>query len=113
MLLLAVVFLPAVCLLVTRQAAGGLISRNAAVGIRTRHTQASDEAWISAHSAALPPLRMMRLVAGLGMMMAVGGQVLIGGQAGPLIAFAALIAQIVVLFRATVAANHAARMTMQ
>lgn len=43
-LLLTLVFLPAVCLFVTRQTAEGLITRNAAAGIRTRHTQASDEA---------------------------------------------------------------------
>jgi hypothetical protein len=112
-LLLTVVFLPVVCLFVTRQAASGLIGRNAAAGIRTRYTQASDEAWISGHRAALPPLRMMRVVAVVGIIVALGGQVLIGGQAGPLIAFTALIAQTVVLFRSTAAANHAARMTMQ
>lgn len=112
-LLLTVVFLPAVCLFVTRQAASGLICRNAAAGIRTRYTQASDEAWISGHRAALPPFRMMRLVAVVRIIAALGGQVLIGGQAGPLIAFTALIAQTVVLFRSTAAANHAVRTTLQ
>jgi hypothetical protein len=112
-LLLTLVFLPAVCLFVTRQAAEGLIGRNAAAGIRTRYTQASDGAWVSGHKAALPALRTMRLVAVVGIIAALGGQVLIGGQAGPLIASAALMAQTVVLFRATAAANDAARTTLQ
>ncbi|MEG9248173.1 SdpI family protein [Arthrobacter sp. Soc17.1.1.1] len=97
------------CLFVTRQAAEGLISRNAAAGIRTRHTQASDDAWASGHRAALPALRKMMPVAGIGIIAALTAQVLLGGQAGPLIAFAALIAQIVVLFRSTTVANAAAR----
>lgn len=108
-LLLTLVFLPAVCLSVTRQAAEGLIDRNAAAGIRTRYTQVSDEAWRFGHRAALPALRKMMPVAGIGIIAALSAQVLIGGQAGPLIAFAALIAQTVVLFRATAAANGAAR----
>jgi hypothetical protein len=108
-LLLTLVFLPTVCLFVTRQAAEGLISRNVAAGIRTRHTQASDEAWAAGHRAALPALRKMMPVAGIGMIAALVAQVLVGGQAGPLIAFAALIAQTVVLFRSTALANAAAR----
>lgn len=112
-LLLILVFLPAVCLFVTRQAAEGLVTRNAAAGIRTRHTQASDEAWISGHRAALPVLRKMMPVAGVGIIAALSAQVLIGGQAGPLIALAALIAQTVVLFQSTAAANGAARIASE
>ncbi|WP_244186161.1 SdpI family protein, partial [Arthrobacter agilis] len=92
-LLLTIIFLPAVCLFVTRQAAEGLITRNAAAGIRTKHTQASDEAWISGHKAALLALRKMMPIAGTGIIAALSAQVLIGGQAGPLVAFAALLAQ--------------------
>lgn len=109
LLLLTLVFLPVVCLFVARQAADGLISRNATAGIRTTHTQASDEAWICGHRAALPALRRMMPVAAVGIIAALSAQMLIGGQAGPLIAFAALIAQVAVLFRSTATANSAAR----
>lgn len=112
-LLLTLVLLPTVCLFVTRQAAEGRISRNAAAGIRTRHTQASDEAWVAGHRAALPVLRKMRLVAVVGSITAVSTQALAGGQAGSLVAFAALVAQIMVLFRSTAAANRAARTTSE
>jgi hypothetical protein len=108
-LLLTLVFLPTVCLFVTRQAAEGLISRNVAAGIRTRHTRASDEAWVAGHRDALPALRKMMPVAGIGMIAALVAQVLVGGQAGPLIALGALIAQTVVLFRSTALANAAVR----
>lgn len=113
LLLLILVFLPAVCLFITRQAADGLITRNAAAGICTEHTQASDEAWISGHRAALPALRKMMPVAGIGIIGAVSAHVLIGGQAGPLAAFVALIAQTVVLFHSTAAANRAARTAIE
>jgi hypothetical protein len=112
-LLIVLVFLPAVCLFVTRQAAEGLITRNAAAGIRTRHTQVSDDAWISGHRAALPAVRTMMPLAGEGVIAALSAHVLIGGQAGPVVAFAALVAETVVLFRSTAAANSAARRTTE
>lgn len=49
----------------------------------------------------------------IGIIAALSAQVLIGGQAGPLVAFAALVAQTVVLFRSTAAANRAARMATE
>jgi len=40
----------------TRAAGRGALPHNGAVGIRTRATQASDEAWRAAHEAALPAM---------------------------------------------------------
>lgn len=40
---------------VARAAASGRLGRNGVVGIRTRATQASDEAWRAAHAAAVRP----------------------------------------------------------
>ena len=51
-MLLAVLALLA--LLVTRRAARGDVPLNRAVGIRTRTTTASQQAWVVAHRAALP-----------------------------------------------------------
>ncbi|MHA7181327.1 hypothetical protein ACX80J_14575 [Arthrobacter sp. MDB2-24] len=94
-LLFTLIFLPAACVFVTRQAAEGSINRNAAAGIRTRYTQASDEAWTAGRAAALP--------------VAVSVHFLVGGQAGPVTALVALIAQTVILFQAAAAANGATR----
>ncbi|MFL0459970.1 SdpI family protein [Kytococcus sedentarius] len=44
-------------------AAGGELRRNRAVGIRTRATMASDEAWTTGHSAARGMLRIAAIVA--------------------------------------------------
>ncbi|WP_338600823.1 SdpI family protein [Saccharopolyspora sp. SCSIO 74807] len=41
---------------VSHAAATGAIGRNAMIGIRTRHTRASDRAWLVAHRAAAPCL---------------------------------------------------------
>ncbi|MUK01470.1 hypothetical protein GM708_05740 [Vibrio cholerae] len=112
LLLLTLVLLPAVCVFVTRQAAEGSIGRNAAAGIRTRHTQASDGAWIAGHAAALPVVRRMRLVAVAGILAAVGAHLTIGGQAGPVTAFGALVVQTVVLLRSAAVANRAARLVI-
>ncbi|MCC9206372.1 SdpI family protein [Arthrobacter sp. zg-Y769] len=108
-LLLVLIFLPGVCVAVTRQAAEGLIGANASMGIRTRHTKASDEAWIAGHSAALPVVKKMWPVGGFGLVAAVAAQVLAGGPTGIGITFLALVFQMVILFRAAAAANRAAR----
>lgn len=41
--------------MVARAAASGRITRNGVIGIRTRATQASDEAWQAAHAATVRP----------------------------------------------------------
>ena len=110
-LLLTLILLPAVCVFVTRQAAEGLISRNASAGIRTRYTQASDEAWIAGHTAALPVVRRMWVAGVAGILIAVGAHFLTGGLAGPVIAFVALVIQTMILSRSAAAANRVARTT--
>lgn len=110
-LLFTLVLLPAVCVFVTRQAADGSINRNAAAGIRTRYTQASEEAWTAGHAAALPVVKRMWIVGVAGILIAVSVHFLVGDQAGPVTALVALIAQTVILFGSAAAANRAARTT--
>lgn len=107
----ALVLLPGICITVTRQAAEGLIRVNSSSGLRTRHTQASDEAWVAGHRAALPVVKMMWPVAGVGLVAAVILQLAVGGPSGTVVAFLALIAQVAVIFRSVAAANRAARST--
>ncbi len=45
-------FLSAVCSFLAASMASGELPRNNAVGIKTKHTQASDEAWLAGHEAA-------------------------------------------------------------
>lgn len=44
--------LSAVCSFLATSMASGKLPRNNAVGIKTKHTQASDEAWLAGHEAA-------------------------------------------------------------
>lgn len=105
----ALLLLSGVCVSMTRRAAQGSIGRNAAVGIRTRHTQASDEAWVAGHEAALSllttlwPISIIRIVA------AVLVHVLAGSSAGILTAVAALLVHAAVLVRSAAAAKRSAR----
>lgn len=108
-LLFAVLVLPGMSVPLVSWAADGSIARNGAAGIRTRHTQASDEAWVAGHAAALPVVRKMWPVAAVGLVSAVVVQVLGGGYTGTAVAAAAFVTQIIVLLRAAGAANRAAR----
>lgn len=108
-ILFSVAFLPAVGIFVTGQAAEGRMDRNASSGIRTRHTRASDEAWIAGHRAALPVVKGMWPVAALGTLLAVGAQILAGGPSGIVLALVTLLAETAVLVRAASIANRAAR----
>lgn len=112
-LLFVLLFLPAVCIAVTRQAAEGSIGVNGSAGIRTRHTKTSSEAWIAGHKAALPVVKMMWPLAGIGLLAAVVVQLVIGGPVGTGVAFLALLAQTVVLFCSAAAANRAARSAVE
>lgn len=53
----------AVIALAIMQRRGGL-SRNLAIGIRTKHTLASDQAWSSAQASAIPYLIATAIIAG-------------------------------------------------
>lgn len=108
-LLFALLLLPGVSVPLVSWAADGSVERNAAAGIRTRHTQASDEAWFAGHSAALPVVRKMWPVAAVGLVSAVAVQFLRGGYTGTAVAAGAFIWQIILLLRAARAANRAAR----
>ncbi len=108
-MLTSLVGLPAIGVFVTRQAAEGLIGRNASGGIRTRYTKASDTAWIAGHTAALPVVKTMWLAAGAGVLLTISAQVLVGGEAGAVVGVAALLAHVAILLRAAAVANSAAR----
>lgn len=53
---LGLVIVSAVCLSIPKDAASGVISRNAAIGIRTRETKKTEEGWRAGHVAATPIL---------------------------------------------------------
>ena len=108
-LLFSLAFLPAIGIFMTRQAADGAIGRNGSSGIRTRHTQASDAAWVAGHRAALPVMTRMWTVAVVGAVVAVGAQLVAGEPAGILLGLGALLVQVLVLARAASAANRAAQ----
>ena len=79
-LLFTLVFLPGLCVAITRQAADGLMDMNSSAGIRTRHTKASDAAWTAGHKAALPVVKKMWPIAGAGVIGAVAVQLAAGGD---------------------------------
>lgn len=112
-LLFVLLLLPAVCVAVTYQAAEGSIGVNGSAGIRTRYTKTSSKAWIAGHKAALPVVKKMWPLAGAGLLAAVVVQLVAGGPTGTGVAFLALFAQAVVLFRSAAAANRAARSALQ
>lgn len=56
------VIVSALCLMIPQQAASGKVSKNIAVGIRTRETKKSEEAWQAAHLAVMPILKATGIV---------------------------------------------------
>ncbi|MBP3036494.1 SdpI family protein [Arthrobacter sp. zg-ZUI100] len=105
----ALVLLPGICIAVTRQAAEGLVGINGSFGIRTRYTRASDDAWVAGHRAALPVVKAMWPVAGVGLAAAVIVHISFGGSAGTGVAFLALMAEVAVVLRSAAVANRAAK----
>jgi hypothetical protein len=93
----------------TRSAAEGHLERNGAIGIRTRHTRASDEAWRAGHSAALPVVRYVVHVAVAAVLAAVVAAVLGGPVAAVVVGLAGMGVQVAVLVLGARRANEAAR----
>ncbi|WP_144837140.1 SdpI family protein [Kocuria rosea] len=108
-LLFGVALIPTVGVLVTRMAAEGNLARNGAAGIRTRHTKASDAAWVAGHAAALPRVSTTVPIA-VGTVVAAGAATVLGGSGwGVGVGMVGLLAVTAVLISATGPANTAAR----
>ena len=107
--LFSVVLVAVLCILVTRKAADGTLGRNGSVGIRTRHTQVSDEAWRAGHAAAVPGVNRAGWIAAATVPLAVAAHVSFGGSSGSLLGLVGMLGQVLVLLRATRSANQAAQ----
>ncbi|MCS3493697.1 hypothetical protein M2368_002721 [Arthrobacter sp. JUb119] len=85
------------------------LARNAAIGIKTRHTLASDEAWLTGHQQAAPLIAVASMAGWAAL--ACAGVLCVLGQFG--FAFAATgagyLAAIALLVISTAKANKAAR----
>lgn len=109
MLLFSVVLVAVLCIVTTRQGAEGTLDRNGSVGIRTRHTQASDEAWRAGHAAAVPGVNRSGWVAAATVPLAVSAHVSWGGSWGNLAGLCGMLIQVTLLLFATRVANRAAQ----
>jgi hypothetical protein len=90
---------------------GGL-SRNSAIGIRTKHTLISDEAWSSAHASARPYLIAMALIAGSHAIALLTVQLSSFSEAlGHILAVSGFLIVVAVALLAWMAANRAAKAT--
>ena len=107
-LLFSVVMLAALCIGVTRAAADGRLPHNGGVGIRTRRTTRSPEAWCAGHAAALPVLGWLWWVAGVTVVGAVVMQWHLGGVWGIVAGLAGMSMEVAVLSYATRLAGRAA-----
>lgn len=101
---------------VTRQASQGAIDVNAALGIRTKSTRSSQQAWEVAHRAALPWVAVAAVVGVSTAVFSVTSLVLAStvgsSEAAPVVVLiAGYVGLLVLLFVATSVANRAARAT--
>ncbi|MFJ9553902.1 SdpI family protein [Nocardiopsis sp. NPDC101807] len=107
--LFGVVGVSAVCIAVTRSGSDGRLPRDVAVGIRTRHTTASEAAWRAGHTAALPQVAATAWVAAATVVLAVLAQLSLGGGWGVVAGLGGMACEVIVLVRATMTADRAAR----
>lgn len=107
--LLAVVGIAVLVGPVMRAGARGDLDRHGAVGIRTRHTQASDAAWRAGHAAAATWVKWSTLVALITVMAGLALQWSVGDPFGVITALGGLLVHVIVLLLATRDANAAAR----
>ena len=96
-------------IIATRSAATGNLTRNSSIGIRTRHTQASDDAWRAGHSAALPLMKLTGWIAIVVVVSAIMAGIAFDTTWSISIGLFGLILEVAVVFWATARANRAAR----
>lgn len=117
MLLTAPVLLSLLSIFMHQSIKKGSLSRNSAIGLRTKATLSSDQAWKDGHVAANPYLAAVVIVGAVAVVTSVVLPFAIGVQDGKyppgLIAAPAigLFLQVIVLVVATTKANSAARST--
>lgn len=93
----------------TRYAAHDNLARNSSVGIRTRHTRASDEAWLAGHATALPAMKVTDWVAVVTIVLAIVAGATFDTTWSISIGLIGLTLEVAVALWATAIANRAAR----
>ena len=109
MMLFSVVLIAVVCISMTHMAAQGKLDRHGSVGIRTRHTQASDVSWQKGHTAALPLIYLTGWVAAITIPIAIVTELALGEPWGILTGLTGMLCEVTALPLATRVANKAAR----
>lgn len=116
-MLIAPVFLSLLALLMRQATKKGDLARNSALGLRTKTTMSSDQAWKAGHAAAEPYFLAITFVGAVVAVTCLALPFLVGDTdgkypAGMIVAPAlGLVIQVIVLLKATSAANAAARNT--
>ncbi|MFJ2620785.1 SdpI family protein [Glutamicibacter sp. NPDC087344] len=87
----------------------GRLTRNSAIGIKTRHTLATDDAWLSGHAAAAPLMKLSGRIGWVFLLLATA--FCLFGSPGWAFAITGVgyVVALTLLFVATAKANAAAR----